>query len=326
MAVDGKALSRARDRLAALRESHEALRRQRQEEVYAKAPELRRTDAALRALLGEVVRASVGASGGMALAEIEQRSLDLCAQKAEQLVARGFPADYLDEIVHCRRCGDSGYLPDGSMCACLRDLYEAERRAAREEALRSSAERFSDFRLDYYGAEAREVMSLTLDFCRSYAALFGPDSPNLLFQGGTGLGKTFLANCVAKVVLERGFSVCFETVLRAFEAFESQKFSRDAESYADAARHVQAIRDCDLLILDDLGTELTTNFTQSALYDILDSRLTAGKKMIFSTNLSDAELEARYMPQIISRLNGEFDTVLFKGRDIRAIRKELRYR
>ncbi|MBR1660116.1 MAG: DNA replication protein DnaC, partial [Oscillospiraceae bacterium] len=81
----------------------------------------------------------------------------------------------------------------------------------------------------------------------------------------------------------------------------------------------------DLLILDDLGTELTTAFTQSALYNILETRLTAGKKMIFTTNLSDKELEERYIPQTVSRISGEFDVLTFRGRDIRAIRKERRY-
>ena len=110
----------------------------------------------------------------------------------------------------------------------------------------------------------------------------------------------------------------------AFAAFEEQKFSRDAETYAAASEKVNRILSCDLLILDDLGTELTTNFTQSALYSIINSRLAANKKTLISTNLSHEELATRYIPQTVSRLNGEYDTLFFMGRDIRAIKKEHR--
>ena len=117
----------------------------------------------------------------------------------------------------------------------------------------------------------------------------------------------------------------YETAQEAFAAFEEQKFSRDAETYAAATEKVKRILGCELLILDDLGTELTTSFTQSALYYIVNTRLTEHRKTIISTNLSDAELAARYIPQIMSRIGGEFDKLPFMGRDIRAIRKEQRY-
>ena len=228
------------------------------------------------------------------------------------------------------RCGDKGYLNDGSMCDCLKALYEAERTREITAALQLGEETFADFDLKLYPeGEARECMELTLNNAREYAVRFSPDAPNLLFQGGTGLGKTFLSGCVAKVVSGRGFSVVCETAQSAFAAFEEQKFSRDAETYARASEKVRRILECNLLILDDLGTELTTSFTQSALYNIVDTRLNApghDRKTIISTNLSDAQLQKRYIPQTVSRVAGEFDTLLFLGRDIRAIRKERRYR
>ncbi len=326
MALDGKLLARARERLAERKTANTNERDRREAAVYAAAPEIRRYDAQLRGLLGEVLDLTGGRTGAAEDFErIRQRSAALIAEKSKALEARGWPTDYLDEIVSCPRCHDSGYLPDGSVCACLLELYEEEKAKELSALLRAGEENFADFRLDYYTGEARECMALTLGAARAYAERFGPDSTNLLFQGGTGLGKTFLSGCIARTVSAGGHSVVYETAQEAFGAFEEQKFSRDAETYAQATEKVRRILNCELLILDDLGTELTTSFTQSALYNIVNSRLAAGRKTIISTNLSDAELAARYIPQIVSRIGGDFDTLPFMGRDIRAIRKERRY-
>ena len=265
-------------------------------------------------------------AGAEGLARVREESERLCAEKARALAAHGFAPDYRDEIVACPLCRDSGYREDGTICDCLRKLYEEERSKELSGLLRAGEESFADFRLDYYDGEARECMELTLASARAYVSGFGPESTNLLLQGGTGLGKTFLSGCIARAVSAGGRSVVYETAQEAFGAFEEQKFSRDAETYAAASEKVKRILNCDLLILDDLGTELTTSFTQSALYNILNSRLTARRKTIISTNLTDAELAARYIPQITSRIGGEFDKLPFMGRDIRAIRKQQRLR
>ena len=331
MAYEGRLLARARENLARRREENAALSETRAAQARERIPELRETEAALRKLLGEVVRLTAERPAGIdaALAEIDRKSAALLARQKELLTARGFPSGYLDEIVSCPVCRDKGYRKDGGMCDCLKALYEEERTKEIAAALQLGKESFADFDLSLYPAgEARECMELTRDTAREYAVRFSPDAPNLLFQGGTGLGKTFLSGCVAKVVSGRGFSVVYEKARDAFAAFEEQKFSRDGETYASASEKVRRILECELLILDDLGTELTTGFTQSALYNIVDTRLAAPgheRKTIISTNLTDAEIRKRYIPQIVSRVNGEFDTLLFMGRDIRAIRKERRY-
>ena len=327
MALDGRLLARARERLAARREANNAERDRRETEAYAAAPELRRIDAELRALVGKVVDlAGQGGADAEGLERIRQESLELCAKKAEALVAHGYAPDYLDDIVDCPRCGDTGYTKDGSICFCLQKLYEEELASDLSAGMKAGAKNFADFRLDYYQGEARECMELTLAAARAYAEGFGPDSGNQLHQGGTGLGKTYLSGCIAKTVSAKGYSVVYETAQEAFAAFEEQKFSRDAETFAAASDKVRRIMDCQLLILDDLGTELTTSFTQSALYYIVNSRLTAHQQTVISTNLNDAELSERYLPQIASRIGGEYDTLLFLGEDIRTIRKEQRYR
>ena len=327
MALDKKLLARARERLAQRRADNEAEQEARQTKLLAAAPELRRIDAQLRGLLGEVLDAAAGGENAAeTLARVRGKSEALCREKARILTARGYPADYLDPIVSCPLCHDSGYLEDGTICRCLTALYEEEKAKELSALWKAGEKSFADFRLDYYQGEARACMETTLMLARAFAEHFGPDSSNLLLQGGTGLGKTFLSGCIARAVSAIGCSVVYETAQDAFAAFEEQKFSRDAETYAAASEKVKRMLSCDLLILDDLGTELTTSFTQSALYNIINSRLTANRKTLISTNLSDAELADRYIPQIVSRLNGEYETLLFLGEDIRAIRKEERFR
>lgn len=328
MGMDGKLLSRARARLAEIKAENAATLDRRVAEVYAAAPEVRRIDAAMRGLVGEILALTANRTVDpkQALAQVEAKSEQLCADRAAALTAHGFAAGYLDEIVYCPRCHDVGYLSNGTICTCLNALYEEERAKELSSLMQMGEESFADFRLDYYTGEARECMELTRANAQEYAVHFNENSPNLLFQGGTGLGKTFLSGCIAKTVLAQGRSVVYVTAQDAFAAFEEQKFSRDAETYSEASEKVKRILSCELLILDDLGTELTTSFTQSALYHIVNTRLTENRKTVISTNLTDEALAARYMPQIISRISGEYDTLLFMGRDIRSIKKEQRYR
>ena len=160
-------------------------------------------------------------------------------------------------------------------------------------------------------------MGLVCKSCRKFADSFPEVSANLLFQGGTGLGKTYLSACIARVVADKGYSVCYDSAAAALEAFETQKFSRDPEESEKAAARVARMLDCDLMILDDLGTEMITSVSLSALYTLINSRLNAGKRMIVSTNCSDEELQRKYTPQICSRIRGEFLRLPFVGRDLR---------
>ena len=325
MALDGKLLRLARERLAARKDEHIAAQAALATSIRAAVPELAQIEAAQRALLGELLTLTLHADGTDDTARLQARSDALWAEKRRLLTAHGYPADALDAPPLCPRCGDTGYLRSGAACDCLMELYAEEQAKAFSSLWNAGEDRFEAFRLDYYTGEDRACMELTYRTAKAYAESFGADSANLLFQGGTGLGKTFLSGCIARVVSARGYSVVYETAQDAFAAFEAQKFSRDGDAYSAAAEQVRQILGCDLLILDDLGTELTTGFTQSALYQIVNSRLTARKKTIISTNLSDGELAARYIPQTVSRISGEYDTLLFMGRDVRAIRKEHRY-
>ena len=216
------------------------------------------------------------------------------------------------------------------MCECLRREYNAALTRELSGLLRDDGERFDAFRLDYYGTETdpalgvspREAMRLVYDTCRTYAAGFSRSSPSLIFRGGPGLGKTFLSACVAREVAARGFSVAYESAPRALGEFETQRFSRDAAEADAAAAKVREYLSCDLMILDDLGTEMTTSFTVSALYQLVNTRLTESRQTIISTNMGEGEVERRYGGQIASRLAGEFETLIFAGSDIRRLKKE----
>jgi len=327
MAIDGKLMAKARERLSLIKAENEKMQEERLLEVYSRVPEVRRVDAALRSLMGEVISASLkkGDAAKQLLGSVAERSLCLCGEKAEALAEAGYPDNYLDDVYSCPICRDTGYTDRGNICACLMKLYEEEKAAYLSSIPGHEGDSFSAFSLDYYTGADREIMSMTLDVCRRYAMDFGEDSGNLLFRGGTGLGKTFLSGCVAKCVSDKGFSVVYETAGDAFAAFEDRKFSRDPARSEKAEERVRRILDCELLILDDLGTEMSTGFTHAALYNIINSRLSEGKKTIVSTNLSAEDMAARYTPQVVSRIFGEYETVPFRGRDIRAIKKERRY-
>ena len=162
-------------------------------------------------------------------------------------------------------------------------------------------------------------MERIYDACRDYAYEFSPRSDNLLLSGDPGLGKTFLSACIARVVSETGHSVVYDTAAHIFERFEAQKFSRDETGGAD--EDVSRLLRCDLLIIDDLGTELTTEFVRSAFYQIVNTRLMTNKKTIISTNLSPAELSRRYGANILSRIEGAYRILPFFGDDIRKQKK-----
>ena len=326
MAYDGKLLARARTRLEDRRADNQAETRRRTEEVYARVPEIREIDLELRRQMAELVSLTLARKSDMEqkLSELKEKNLDLQMRRAELLVENGWPVEYLDEIVSCPICRDSG-THEGRPCSCLEKLYNQELTKELGVLLRNGNERFENFDLSLYSDELdirsqvipRQAMAKVCEACRKFADNFPRVSTNLLLQGGTGLGKTYLSGCIARVVAAKGCSVCYDSAASALEAFERQKFSRDPEEAEAAADRVQRMLSCDLLILDDLGTEMVTPMSISALYTLLNTRLIHEKRMILSTNLDFEELNQKYTPQICSRIQGEFLRLPFVGEDIR---------
>ena len=208
------------------------------------------------------------------------------------------------------------------MCRCLRALCAQEQIRELSKLLDLGEQSFDTFRMDYYstsfwpewGTSPRENMELVYEVCLNYAQKFGRFYfKNLFLSGAPGLGKTFLSACIARTVADGGYSVVYETAVHLFSCLEEAKFTDSQEAKRQAEKYTA----CDLLIVDDLGTEMTTQFVSSALYTVLNDRLLAGSPTVVSTNLQSDEIARRYSPQIASRLLGSYRLVAFVGEDIR---------
>ena len=320
MGYSKEVVQRARARLAQAKENRESENRQHLAEAYDRVPRIRQIDILLRRTMAMAAQA-VFTSGGdvhAAMEEARQQNQALQQERA-WLIETNFEEGFLDETPICDRCGGNGYL-GSAMCECLTELCRQEQK--KELTLLSGGkESFSQFRLDYYpdrvdpkfGASPRAIMERNFRTCRSYAASFTENSGNLLFIGGTGLGKTFLSACIARAVADKGYSVVYETASHLFNKLEQAKFNPSEESRREAEKFTA----CDLLIVDDLGTEMPGQFVTAALYNLVNDRLLAGAPMVISTNLNVEEINRRYSPQIASRLHGNFTRLTFVGEDIR---------
>ena len=323
MAYSAQILRRARQQLAQNKADAQSQYLQRLQKAYAEVPRLKEIDLELRRSMTLAAQTvfTQGSDAQAAMEEVKQANLALQKERA-QLAEKHFAPGWLEEAVLCPSCGGSGYM-GSTMCACLRKLCVAEQKKALAQ-LTSGKETFEKFRLDYYsdkvdrafGASPRAVMELTLKNCRQYAASFDEGAGNLLFVGYTGLGKTFLSACIADAVTEKGYSVAYESAPVLFSKLEKNRFNPDEQSRLEA----ENITGCDLLIVDDLGTEMSGNFVTAALYSLLNDRLLSGKSMIVSTNLNVDEIAQRYSPQIASRLQGDFKRLTFVGDDIRVLK------
>ena len=322
MAYSNEVVRKARAELAARKEDHESRMLARLHEAYEKVPRIRQIDMLLRKSMALAMQTvfQTGGDAKTAMEDVKQANLALQAER-KALIEANFAPGWLDETPICPKCGGSGYI--GSfMCTCLQDLCRQQQE--KEVALLADeGQHFGAFRLDYYsdrpdpktGIAPRAIMSRGFDICRDYAERFTPASGNLLFNGGTGLGKTFLSACIAREVAAKGYSVAYETAAHLFSNMEKHRFHPDENT----AMEMKRLNECDLLIIDDLGTELPGQFVTAALYTLVNDRLLAGKPMVISTNLNIKEIRERYSPQIASRFSGSFAQIAFVGQDIRVL-------
>jgi len=323
MSLDGKILLRAKTALEEKRRENEDRFERRRERVYLAAPQIRGLDLEIKATMTELVGVVLGVDRAAKVEDIRRRNLELQEERCDELSRAGFPVNYIDEESICRKCNDSGYIRT-EICSCLMELYLSEQRESLSSLFRLGDESFDSFDLSYYdetpasdtGISPRRSMDIIYETCIEYARKFGKKSMNLFFNGAPGLGKTFLSACIARVVAENGNSVVYDMASSIFAKFEDAKFSR-TDDPEEARGEVKRCLECDLLIFDDLGTEMTTAFTMSALYELINTRLVTGKKTIVSSNLTIEELRRRYSVQIMARLEGEYQVLTFRGEDIR---------
>ena len=255
-----------------------------------------------------------------ALAGLHETIRQLSARKQALLVNAGYPADYLAPIYTCPDCQDTGYLPNREKCHCfkqaiIRLLYE-------QSGLENSLDRenFGHLSYDYYEGDALECFRRTVDISKKFIETFDSDYHNLFFYGTVGTGKSFLSSCIARELLESEHSVVYMSAIHLFEILSRSMF--DYRNKEDLATYNKELFDCDLLIIDDLGTEYPTNVISSVFFSLLNGRNMAQKSTIISTNLSFEGVSNRYSDRSFSRIMQNYIVCKFTGPDIRIIQKQ----
>ena len=286
MSIDGKTLARAKLILEEQKREYTVQREKRINEVYAKCPRIASINRELQASVIDAVGMALkkGQDTSRAVADLAEKNLSLQSERIQALISAGFPPDYLDEEYMCPRCHDTGYIGT-DICSCLMSLYKKELKVSLSSLLKLGDETFDNFDLSWYdntydpelGMSPRDHMEGVCEMCYRYANKFGDKSTNLYLNGSTGLGKTFLSACIARVVADKGYSVVYDMAGSIFSVFEEEKFSKSDDIQA-LRNNIRRYLECDLLIIDDLGTEMTTSFTLSALYELINTRLMNSKK------------------------------------------------
>ena len=290
--------------------------RLRRAEVHTALPEIEKIDRELAATGFKIFDATL--RGEMSKIDaINAENTELQKKRAEIMQVAGFAPDYTEVKYECEECGDTGTV-EYSMCKCMRRrLVEAGIESSGMSDL-IKRQNFSNFTLDYYNQspEMHKRMANIYHFLKNYAELFDVTrSGNLALFGGTGLGKTHLSSAVAGAVIEKGNDVYYISAMNLFADFEEKRFG-SSSSY-ESTGEIDQYFTCDLLIIDDLGSELINQFTVSCLYNVINSRLNHKKPTIISSNLTQDEFRKKYWDRISSRVFGEYLVLPFVGNDIR---------
>jgi len=302
------------------RDENELLLEKRKKQVYNRFPQIKGIDDEI-SLIGLKLAKSVltNPNDRESIVHKSREEIEaLRARKCKVLADNNIPDNYLEMKYHCNMCKDKAFLPNGEKCNCFKQeiINEAYKMSNIENVL--NKENFSNFNLEIFstekskerGVSPRENIFEILTYCEDYVHNF------ILFYGSTGLGKTYMCNCIAKDLLDKGYLVIYQTSFRILEILEDYKFRRDSEGKISEENY-KNLFDCDLLIIDDLGTELTNTFTSSELFNIVNTRLTAGKSIIISTNLTPSQIGETYTQRTLSRILDQFKIYDFFGSDLR---------
>ena len=301
------------------------LTQKRQEALYAQIPSLKEIDDQIAQISVESARRMLDGDSS-ALASLKANLAGLRAQKTTLLASNGYDESYLEPVFTCTDCKDTGYI-NGTKCHCFKQ--EIINVVYSQSNIKNilAKENFSTFSYEYYSDTDRnpttnlsslDTVRLAVEKCQHFINDFDNKPKNLLFYGETGVGKTFLSNCVAKELLERGNSVIYFTAFQLFDILSKGVFDRDA----DAIAAHQNIFDCDLLIIDDLGTELSNSFTTSQLFLIVNERILRQKSTIISSNLKPLDILEMYSERTYSRLTSNYTIINLFGDDIRIKKRQ----
>lgn len=298
----------------------ERIRREAQTEaekarVYALLPRVAELSEELRGAAFEIIRASFGkgTDAKSIIAAAKEKNIRMRRERDELLAKNSIPSDFEEVKYSCEICNDTGFS-GGSLCSCIPARYMKALSREVNRELRVDNFDFSRFDINLYpengNPSPRAQMREVFEFCKTYASDFSGDSQSLFMNGGSGLGKTFLASCIAKEVANKNFSVVFDSAFSILGRIEDVKFSRSDED-------ISVYKLCDLLIIDDIGGEMPSPFANAALLDLINHRMREGKATIAISTLTSSELLRRYGAQTVSRLEGGAVKLQFIGEDIR---------
>lgn len=310
------------------RDKHQDLLEERSKEIFEKYPAIKSISEEIQSIGLKMTRLVISGASEEELSNLSKQQNELIKRKNEMFVENNIPIDYLELKYDCEKCKDTAFLENGKRCNCLKQrmLNDSYAMSNLEEIL--SLDNFENFNLDLFSDDIAEGRSLsprenmknifmdTQNYIFNFDKKEGSKKDNLLFSGDTGLGKTFLCSCIAKDLLDKGYTVIYQTAFNLMEVIERYKFKTDSFSYLDEENYNNLFT-CDLLIIDDLGTEMVNSFTASELFNIINSRLNSRKKIIISTNLSLSEIRNSYTDRIVSRIVGNFQMYQFYGSDLR---------
>lgn len=295
------------------------------EEVYEKVPDIKKIDLEI-SKVGFLISQAVIKNPENYLEKIKEikNKISLLKQdKAILLTENNIPHNYLEINYECNICKDTGFLEDNSKCSCFKqalidrfyDMSNIKNLLEKENFKTFDITVFSDERYDNSLPSPRENMMHILSVVESFIINFDePNNENLLFYGTTGLGKTFMSNCIAKALLDKGKIVIYQTAFKILEIISDYKFRKNS---VNNEFEYKILFDSDLLIIDDLGTELSNSFTNTEIFNIINTRLLNNKKTIISTNLSLKQIAETYSDRVYSRIASHFKPLKFYGPDLR---------
>ncbi len=290
---------------------------ERKNELHRAIPETAAIDRELSATGIKLMGAALGVST-LKVNDIKTEVRELKQRRDALLLSAGYQIDYSEPHFECSKCQDTGYI-DGYMCQCMKQrlIMAGYESSGIGKLMQNNT--FENFSLKYYAANPRDLENMRYIYqtMRKFAETFDPrSSKSIALFGGTGLGKTHLSVAAAKVIIERGFDVIYTGAIGLFSDFERVRFGNS--SGRESGERTDRYYNCDLLVIDDLGSEVTNQFTVSCLYDVLNTRINKGLPTLISTNLRQEEMRQKYWDRITSRIFGEFLTFMLTGTDVRA--------
>ena len=312
------------DELRSKKERGEREQSYRLKEIYSFIPRVKEIDQSIARAGMDMAKLAILSKESIEdnLKKLEEHIKALKREKALLLTENNVPLSFLEVQYSCELCKDTGYVEGGKMCKCLQQAFieKAYKTSNLSDVL--ARENFSTFDIGFFSDEPfenenlnpRENMRRILAECEGYALGFANSTENLLFYGPTGQGKTFLCNCIAKSVLDQGFTVVYQTAFNLIKVLENQRFAPEQQKDDFGYNY---LFDADLLIIDDLGTEFVNTFSTLELFNVVNTRLLNMKKTVISTNLTPLQLKETYSERISSRLFGHYQFHYFYGKDLR---------